>query len=195
VGSDLSHFPNTRIPVLIYTKTDFRSLTNSPDWSGGLYDGKIRLPVGGATEMNELLRSLLFHEYTHVIVQDITSGNCPMWLNEGLAELEGRREFSHPLRELEKGVKNRSLIPVTTLERSFSALAAKDAYLAYQQSYSLVKYIASVYGLHKIKDILLNLGTGKNTATSISMAFADLSVDYDALIKEWLAYLDKEYLR
>jgi hypothetical protein len=193
VGSDFNHFPNARIPVLIYTKTDYRSLTNSPDWSGGMYDGKIRLPVGGATEVNNILRSLLFHEYTHVVIQDITSGNCPIWLNEGLAELEGRRDFNHPLKELEKAVRQKTLLPLSLLERSFSSLQAKDASLAYQQSYSFVKYLTSTYGWHKIKDILVNLGAGKETSAAVSTALSDLSVDYNGLYLEWLSSVEKEY--
>jgi tetratricopeptide (TPR) repeat protein len=193
VGSDFNHFPNSRIPVLIYTKTDYRNLTNSPDWSGGLYDGKIRLPVGGATEVNEILRSLLLHEYTHVIVQDLTSGNCPMWLNEGLAELEGRRDFNHPLRELEAAVKQKSLLPLAKMENSFAPLSPKEASLAYQQSFSFVKYLTSSFGWHKVKDILINLGAGKGIADSVSLALSDLTLDYQAVYLEWLASLEKQY--
>ncbi|WP_041971908.1 tetratricopeptide repeat protein [Geobacter sp. OR-1] len=193
VGSDLNHFPNMKIPVLIYTKSDYRTLTKSPDWSGGLYDGKIRLPVGGASDMNSILSSLLFHEYTHVVVQDLTSGNCPMWLNEGLAELEGRRDFSHPLKELEIAVKQKSILPLSTMERSFAALNPKEAALAYQQSYSFVKYIISTFGWHKIKDILLNLGAGKGITDAVSSALSDLTLDYQAVYQEWLASLDKQY--
>lgn len=195
VGSDLNHFPNVRIPVLIYTRKDYRSLTNSPDWSGGLYDGKIRLPVGGATEMNEILRSILFHEYTHVLVQDLTSGNCPVWLNEGLAEVEGRRELNRPLTELENAVREKTLLPLPQLEHSFSSLPAKSASLAYQQSFSLVRYLISAYGWHKVKDILLVLGTGKKIPVAVSTALADLSVDYNGLYQEWLSSLEKEYAR
>lgn len=195
IGSDFNHFPRAKIPVLIYTKKDYRTLTNSPDWSGGLYDGKIRLPLGGATEMNPLLRSLLFHEYTHVIVQDITSGNCPMWLNEGLAELQGRREMSHPLKELEAAVKQKSLLPLSQLEKSFSALPAKEAALAYQQSHSLVAYLISTFGWHKVKDILVQLGTGRKISAAVSTALSDLSVDYNGVYQEWLSSVEKEYSR
>lgn len=193
VGSDFSHFPTARIPVLLYTRTDYKSVTKSPDWSGGLYDGKIRLPIGGISELNDVLRSILFHEYTHVIVYELTSGNCPTWLNEGLAELEGRREHSRPLSELEKGVRQNQLLPLVLLERSFASLSTRDASVAYQQSYSFVKYLVSGYGWHKVKDILLALGTGKSISASVNDALADLDVDYPSLYNEWLASVQKEY--
>ncbi len=109
VGRDLSNFPAGRITVIIYTKKDYKSVTAGPDWSGGLYDGKIRLPVGGAQELSAQLKSVLFHEYTHVVIQEITQGNCPTWLNEGLAELEGRKIFNQPLSSTRQGRKKRQL--------------------------------------------------------------------------------------
>jgi tetratricopeptide (TPR) repeat protein len=193
VGSDFSHFPTARIPVLLYTRTDYKSVTKSPDWSGGLYDGKIRLPIGGVSELNEVLRSILFHEYTHVIIHELTSGNCPMWLNEGLAELEGRREYSHQLTDLEKAVRQNQLLPLASLERSFSSLSTHDASVAYQQSYSFVKYLVSTYGWYKVKEILLSLGTGKTITDSVNAALTDLGIDYPALYNEWLASVQKEY--
>ncbi len=193
VGSDLNHFPIAKIPVLIYTRTDYRSVTESPDWSGALYDGKIRLPIGGVHEMNDPLRSILFHEYTHVVVQELTSGNCPIWLNEGLAELEGRREFSHPLEALAKGVRQGTLLPLSAMERSFVSLQARDASLAYQQSFSLVQYLVTTYGWHKVKDILVALGSGKGIAAAVASALSDLSVDYPTLYQEWFASVQKEY--
>jgi hypothetical protein len=118
-----------------------------------------------------------------------------MWLNEGLAELEGRRDFNHPLRELETAVKQKSLLPLAKMENSFASLNPKEAALAYQQSFSFVKYLTSTFGWHKVKDILINLGAGKGIADSVSLALSDLTLDYQAVYQEWLASLEKQYAR
>ena len=94
VGADFEHYPETRTPVILYTRQQYRETATAPDWSGGVYDGKIRLPVGGVKKINPRIRGILFHEYTHVVVRELTRGNCPTWLNEGLAVLEERKEFS-----------------------------------------------------------------------------------------------------
>lgn len=195
VGSDLSYFPATRVPVLVYTRTDYRKVTKSPDWSGGLYDGKIRLPLGGVTEIHEGLRSLLFHEYTHVVVHELTSGNCPTWLNEGLAELEGRREFSHPLTELAAAVNSGDLLPLPLLEGSFASLSSQKATLAYQQSFSFVDFLVRTYGWHTVKDLLVSLGSGKNISDSFEAVYHDLMLDYAGAYQEWLEHVRKEYRR
>ena len=193
VGRDLSLFPTGRIPVILYTRKDYRTVTAGPDWSGGLYDGKIRLPVGGADELSQQLKGVLVHEYTHVVVQEITHGNCPTWLNEGLAELEGRKIFNQPLAELGKVAKNGNFLDFQRLEGGFTALDRKEAALAYQQSYSLVNYMVSAYGWPKVTELLLQLGIGTKTSAAMAIVMGDYGLDYEGVIAEWRSFMKKEF--
>ncbi|HZV83035.1 MAG TPA: tetratricopeptide repeat protein [Geobacteraceae bacterium] len=193
VGRDLSLFPAMRIPVILYTRKDYRTVTSGPDWSGGLYDGKIRLPVGGADQLSEQLKGVLYHEYTHVVVQEITHGNCPTWLNEGLAELEGRKIFNQSLGELGKAAKQSQYIPFNRLEKGFTDLASREAALAYQQSYALVNFMVSSYGWPKVGEILSGLGSGMTIVDAVKKALGDFGLDYDGMIAEWSAYMKREF--
>lgn len=193
VGRDLSLFPAMRIPVILYTRRDFRTVTSGPDWSGGLYDGKIRLPVGGAEQLTDQLKGVLFHEYTHVVVQELTHGNCPTWLNEGLAELEGRKVFNQPLGMLGKAAKNSAYIPFSRLEKGFTDLPAREAAMAYQQSYAMVNFMVSSYGWPKVNEILVNLGNGMGIAEAVKRALADFGLDYEGVIAEWQTYMKREF--
>lgn len=193
VGRDLGVFPTSRVPVILYTRKDFRAVTAGPDWSGGLYDGKIRLPVGGAQQLTDQLKGVLHHEYTHVIVQEMTHGNCPTWLNEGLAELEGRKLFNQPMAELGKAAKQGKYVPFANLEGGFTALGTREAALAYQQSYSLVNFMVTAYGWPKVTEILLNLGAGMKIAPAMKKAMGDFGLDYDGVIEEWKIYMKKEF--
>jgi tetratricopeptide (TPR) repeat protein len=195
VGRDLSSFPTGRITVILYTKKDYKTVTAGPDWSGGLYDGKIRLPVGGAQELSDQLKSVLFHEYTHVVVQEITHGNCPTWLNEGLAELQGRKIFNHPLIDLGKAAKSGAFIPFAKMETGFTSLSSKEAALSYQQSYSLVNFMVNSYGWPKVTEILLNLGAGMGSAAAIKKAMGDFGLDFDGVVDEWRRQMVREYGR
>ncbi|HEY6874452.1 MAG TPA: tetratricopeptide repeat protein [Geobacteraceae bacterium] len=193
VGSDFSLYPSVRIPVILYTRQDYRSVTSSPEWSGGLYDGKVRLPIGGAHEITPLLRGVLFHEYTHVVVRELTRGNCPTWLNEGLAELEGRREFDPPLTSLEAAAKTGSFLPFSALEKSLASFSAKDAQLAYQQSYAMVRFMVSAYGWHKVRELLVDLGSGMGIEAAIAATFEDYGLDYKGLVQAWREAVGKEF--
>lgn len=189
VGGDFSFFPQGRIPVILYTRKDFRLATPGPDWSGGLYDGKIRLPLGGVESLTPQLKSVLYHEYTHVVVQEIAHGKCPTWLNEGLAELEGRRQFNHPLLEL---AKPGAYLPFANLEGAFTSLDAKDVGLAYQQSYALVGFMVNAYGWPKITELLQRFGSGATVADAFRKTLADFGLDYDGVIAEWRSYMKRE---
>lgn len=192
VGSELGHFPEARVPVVIYKRADYKSVTNSPDWSGGVYDGTIRLPFGALNEITPSLRSILFHEYAHVVVFDLTHGNCPLWLNEGIAEMYGRGQFTHPGVDGGPAAPKGPLIDIRRLEGSFTGLSSNDAALAYQQSYSMVNYLVTAYGWHRVKAILEGLGKGMTMAAAVASALHDYNVSYDGLVKEWMEAMKRE---
>jgi len=98
-----NHLPESSIVVILYPMDDFHDVTQTPKWTGGLFDGKIRVPVGGVVALNERLRRVLMHELTHAFVYSKTRGNCPTWLQEGLAQFEeGQRASSGTLYNLAK---------------------------------------------------------------------------------------------
>ena len=186
VGSDLGLFPTTRIPVLLYTKSDYSSVTAGPDWSGGLYDGKIRLPVGGVTKLNPQLRSIIFHEFTHVLVAELTHGNIPTWLNEGLAQIEERKEFSAHMNEmLGRSPKEGQLLSLKTLSGSFISMDRAQAGVAYQQSYSIADFMVKRYGWYAMQGILKHLGERASLELAVSKAMSDWSLDLPGVLQEW----------
>ncbi|QWV92272.1 hypothetical protein KP004_13750 [Geomonas oryzisoli] len=184
VGSDLGRFPTTRIPVLLYTKKDYSSVTAGPDWSGGLYDGKIRLPVGGLTEVTPQLRAIIFHEFTHVLVAELTHGNVPTWFNEGLAEIEGRKLFAPKLPPL-TGAADKHLLPLADLSRGFSGMGGAQAWMAYQQSFSMTSFMVQRYGWYAVQEILKHLGERADMNKAVSKALADYALDLDGVMREW----------
>ena len=149
VGTELGLFPESRVPVAIYKRDDYQTVTASPDWSGGFYDGRIRLPFGSLKEITPSIRGVLFHEYAHVVIFELTRGNCPLWLNEGIAEMFGRMQHNLPMPEFGRAARNKAAFAdFRKLEGSFSSLSSSDAALAYQQSYALVNYMVTRFGWH-----------------------------------------------
>jgi len=190
VGADLGHFPVARVPVAIYKRGDYKTVTDSPDWSGGVYDGTIRLPFGSAAEITPQLRSILYHEYAHVVVFDLSRGNCPVWFNEGIAESFGRRELGAPPNHYPASVLSKATaIDFSRLERGFGGLSAQEAMLAYEQSYSIVNYVAATYGWHRITALLTLQGKGKSFRGAVADVLGDYSLTYEGLIAEWRATL------
>lgn len=189
VGAELGFFPVNRVPVAIYTRADFKIVTDSPEWSGGVYDGTIRLPFGAMAEITPPMRAVLFHEYAHVVIFEMTRGNCPLWLNEGIAEMFARMQHNGPLVELGRAVRNNAFLDFRKMESGFNSLSTPEASLAYQQSYAMVNFLVTTYGWHRITAILSNLGSGMSIDEAVVQVFQDYSGSYDTLNLEWRRYM------
>lgn len=192
VGAELGLFPEARVPVAIYKKKDFKSVTDSPDWAGGFYDGKIRLPFGAYKEITASIRGVLFHEYAHVVVFEITRGNCPLWLNEGIAEMFGRMQYNLPMAEFASAARSKGFTDFKKLESGFNSLSTAEASLAYQQSYALVNFMVTNYGWHSIRQLLSLLGKGASIDEAIRHSFKDYNLDYAGIVRLWRESVEKE---
>lgn len=185
VGSELGYFPTARVPVSIYTRADYGTVTAAPEWSAGAYDGTIRLPFGALRELNPPLRAVLHHEYAHVVVREMTRGSCPLWLNEGVAEMFGRRQYAPPAAELGRAAAGGELLDFARLERGLEGLEVKAVGLAYQQSWSLVNHLVTSYGWHRLAAILNALGEGLSPERAIARALEDYGLTFEGLLGEW----------
>jgi tetratricopeptide (TPR) repeat protein len=168
VGRGLSYYPGHDIQVILYSNEQFQEVTDSPGWAGALFDGKIRIPIGGIEQETPGLRRILYHEYTHAAVRSITP-RVPTWLNEGLAQyFEGREVTAQQKAMLRRIAQMGKLPPLFYLEGSFMGMNTDQARYAYLYSLSAVRYLIESYGLHRAKSILEELGKGVDTASAIS---------------------------
>ncbi len=182
VGRDLYYYPSGEIQVILYSAKQFQEVTDAPGWSGGVYDGKIRIPIGGIDKETPGLRKLLFHEYTHAVIRAITP-RCPTWLNEGLAQyFEGRDIDSTQAGLLRKAVQSGKIPPLSSLEGSFTGLSGSQAVHAYLFSLSAVRFMVDTFGMYRVKTVLEELGAGSDTATAITRG---ILVSYEEFERAW----------
>ena len=182
IGRALSWFPQQEVAVILYSRRQFREVTEAPGWSGGLYDGKIRIPVARIAHESPALRRLLFHEYTHAVVHSI-SGRAPTWLNEGLAQHFEGREIDARQREVLRLAASKGKLPsLQDLESAFRGLNGDQASFAYLLSLSAVRYLVDHFGIHRIRSLLDDLATGADTAGAVRKVF---HVSYEDLDRGW----------
>jgi len=187
VGRALSYYPEQEIQVILYSGQQFKEVTDAPGWSGGIFDGKIRLPIGGIEQETPALRRILFHEYTHAVVSAITP-RCPTWLNEGLAQyFEGSQIDSQQQEMLKKLVLAGKIPSLTNLESSFIGLGGGQAQLAYLFSLSSVRYMIDSFGMYRIKDVLVELAKGADTGKAISNG---IMISYEEFERGWKKTLE-----
>ena len=174
VGAALYTYPPEIIPVILYTREQFRDVTQSPDWAGGAFDGRIRVPVRGALQNLAAFERVLTHEYTHAVVRSLAPRGVPQWLNEGLAMYFEGGDLSAHLAHVRNAERPH---PLTTLERSFATMDGNAAALAYAQSAAAVKRLMDEAGPPAIVGILTDLGRGLPFAEAFqrhaNMPYAD----------------------
>ncbi len=182
LGSAFGYYPSVQVPVLVYSREVYDRLTSAPAWSGGVYDGKIRIPVGGITHLPPHLKALLYHEYSHVLVHFMARGRIPLWLNEGLAEVAGRRFFTPPVAEMPL-----PFIEWSRLEQTFEGLDEDLIRSAYYQSYLMVAYLIDRYGRHTLNDLVVEAARTGDIDLAVKGVYGHFQVDYQVLQAEWHA--------
>lgn len=150
-------FPAKSIPVVLYTREQFRDVTRSPQWAAAAYDGIIRVPMRGAGEKGEDLDRVLAHEFAHALIRSLATRILPTWLNEGLAsvlesddlawatDIVGKAGFVPPLRRLTP---------------PFAKLSGGDAQLAYAASALAARRLLDEAGGTAVANLLRDLGDG-----------------------------------
>ena len=186
VGRDFGYWPRHQIVVLVYSEEAFKQVRQGPDWVAALYDGKIRLPFPRSPQAQEQLKSTLVHEYTHAIIHDITSNQCPVWMNEGLAEFEEARTRKPNLQLLQFAIRKEQMIPLASLDSAFKSRDGNVAGLAYQQSYSLITYLNEKYRFFRIRRILDRIADGQTVDQAIQ---GELRLSTAQLEQRWQRWL------
>jgi len=167
----LDCFPNKKVPVIIYynqkelLETIRLKKDNSP--VGAYYSGIIHLLsptewIEDKDNINEIYRATtpVVHEFTHLLVDEKTKNNYPLWFTEGIALYMEDKLMGF---EWEEGKGETSSISLEDLNKNFSNL---EQGLAYRKSYEIVSYLAEDYGFDKINLLLDSLGKGQEINNS-----------------------------
>lgn len=162
-------------------RQDGRSRSKYASWIAGIYDGKIRVISGKNEEGPEALYIILTHEIFHLAVDGLSKGNCPYWLDEGLAVHISQELPAEYQEKLTKSVKKGTILPLETLENQLPPdTEDKIRQLAYAQCSSLVDYVIDVYGWDTIRFIL-----SQCTRRPVRTLLAEKSLNYYLLEQAW----------
>lgn len=110
--------------------------------------------------MTPELARVLKHELTHSFLSSLTSGRCPTWLNEGLAQLMEPRGSSTYAQALAALFQQRREISFSVPEHPFIRSSDAQARVAYAESLSGAEYLRERYGMGEVLRMLRNIGSG-----------------------------------
>ncbi len=121
-------------------------------------------PAGQGTSLTNW-KSVLWHEFCHVVTLQKTKNRMPRWLSEGISVYEER--LANPAWGQSMNPRYREMIlsddftPVSKLSSAFlQAKSAKHLDFAYFESSLVVEYLIDKYGLDALKLVLRDLGIG-----------------------------------
>jgi tetratricopeptide (TPR) repeat protein len=156
--------PRERVTVILYDAAQFQDVARVHAWVTGLFDGKIRLPIGGALPRRRDLERILVHEYAHATVHDLTRGRAPRWLHEGLAQaLEGTPP--DPLLR----VPGRPTL--AGLEELIADPDAARARTGYDVALWVVHDLLDRGGMPALRELMLRLGRGETIAAAVPAVY------------------------
>ena len=177
-GSTYRHAPSQPITVLLYPQQAFHDVTQAGSEVAGLFDGKIRVPLGGLKRIDPQAQRVLAHELTHAFVQSKTRGNCPRWLHEGLAQLAEPRT----LRRSERASLAQSVRPgdpSTWPDRSFS----------YPKALAFTQFLEQRRSFDVLVAVLGRLGDGDPLDAALGAFYGGT---YEELAATWAEGLSAE---
>ena len=163
IGDALRFYPTQSIEVVLYTSQQFRDITRGPTWAGGVYDGRIRVPVKGALDQVDELERVLAHEYVHALVAGIAGRGVPAWVNEGLAVVLEPGGLTGAERVVATA---RSRPTLSQLHSGFSELPDALAQLAYAESALAARKMLDLRGPSAVVMLLRDLGAGAQFSTA-----------------------------
>lgn len=146
---------NDRLPVIVQSHENYRQTTGAAEWSGGRYDGRIRIAIPPSGEVDQWVQRTFSHEFVHACLS--RTGQWPAWLHEGLAQkLSGDRVQPRDRALLEQLLAQKQLPSLHALGQNWGRLDSTQAAVAYSLSFVAVEVFYRKHGNYGVRNLLNN---------------------------------------
>jgi len=155
ISQQLGCSADERVIAIVQSRDAYRKTTDAAEWSGGQFDGKIRVPVFDPKVLDKGMIRSLQHETTHACLTMI--GRWPAWLQEGIAQkLSGDTLTPAQTKQITGWVHDGKLPRLSNLRQDWSRMDAAHASLAYALSLAAVEMLWQDTGDDGIRNLLRN---------------------------------------
>ena len=163
LGKSLGAYPSDSISVVFYTREAFHAATGAPEWAGGAFDTRIRMPVRGALDAQEEFDRILTHELAHAMIAGLAPRGIPAWLHEGLATYLEPGDVRAAIGRL----RGAQPVALADLKDGFGDLSGQQALVAYDESLVVASVVAERLGPN-LSLLLESLGRGQDMVSALA---------------------------
>jgi tetratricopeptide (TPR) repeat protein len=146
---------NERLAVIVQSRENYRQTTGAAEWSGGRYDGRIRIAIPPSGEVDQWVQRTFSHEFVHACLS--RTGQWPAWLHEGLAQLlSGDRLQPSDHKLLAELLEQGRLPTLDSLGKNWARLDSAQATVAYALSLAAAEAFFERHNDVGIRNLLSN---------------------------------------
>jgi hypothetical protein len=155
ISQELGCTADERVIAIVQSRDAYRKTTDTAEWSGGQFDGKIRVPVFDSRVLDKAMLRSLAHETAHACLTML--GRWPAWLQEGVAQkLSGDSLSASQMKTLADQARQGKLPRLGNLRQDWSRLDAEHAAEAYALSLAAVELLWTESGGDGVRSLLRN---------------------------------------
>ena len=155
VSSELGCAAEEKIVTIVQSREAYQKATDAAEWSGGLYDGRIRVPVMNGQQMSAGAEQVLAHETTHACLALL--GDWPSWLHEGMAQkLSGEAQTAAAKTRLATMARDGQLPKLEQLKQGWSQMDTAHARIAYSLALAAVEALYENFGSDGVRNLMRN---------------------------------------
>ncbi|MCC6588242.1 MAG: hypothetical protein IT168_16235 [Bryobacterales bacterium] len=141
-----------RIAAIIQPRDAYLKAAGAAEWSGGQYDGRIRVALLEPTPGEET-RQTFAHEIVHACLAQ--TGSWPAWFHEGLAQkLSGRTLPTSQIAVIKQMARTHQLPSLGTMGQTFARMSAHHAQIAYATAMLAVDLLYQHYGPDGVRSLI-----------------------------------------
>ena len=153
ISQELGCTAEERVIAIVQTTDAYRKSTDTAEWNGGLFDGRIHVPMFDPKVLDRNMVRALAHETAHACLTML--GHWPAWLQEGIAQkLSGDSVSPAQMKKIAELTREGKLPRLSNLKQDWSRMDAQHATEAYALSLAAVELFWQESGEAGVRTLL-----------------------------------------
>ncbi len=180
----LEYRPKDVVRVKIYSDAEkMNEETNLPTYIGGSFDRENKqIILQNPKKLREhgMFVQILVHEYTLLLLNEITQGNIPKWFSEGISILfSTEKYFPTKVKKVNTFQELETFLKISNLDK-------EDREFLYYVSRKIVYYLVKRHSFSDLKYILLYLRNGYSFEKAIEKTLKTKFSDFEEKSLEYM---------